>query len=213
LALELELLDLLEAREVRKPAQRLAALRTAAPGFPDESDRKPPAPGRLEFELPNAVGTAVRSTDLLAEGPIVLLVFRGFWSALDVERLVLLETMASAVASEGGRCVALSPVIPAGCLSGAGKARISYEMLSDVGAIVGQRLTGSAIVRAQALWGLRRLGVDVVRTYGLQRPRFALPGIAVIGRDATVMFRAVFGPTGPIDHAAFAMAFESLARA
>lgn len=180
----------------------------------DESGQRLPELGRrMDFELPNAVGTAVQSAELLAAGPIFLLVFRGFWSVLDVERLMFLETMAPVVSREGGTCVALSPVVPVGCLRGAQKARISYELLSDVGAIVGQRLTGGAVLRPHALWGLKRLGVDVARTYGLQRPRFALPSIAVIGRDSKVVFRKTFGPTGPIDRAAFSLAFESIARA
>ena len=79
MALEDTLWSIREASAKRIPADRAAVMHhaTEAPGIMDRvikvGDRLP------SFALPNAYGQEVRSSDLLARGPLVLTFFRGAW--------------------------------------------------------------------------------------------------------------------------------------
>ena len=82
MALEDTLKSIREASAKRIPADRTAIMHRAieelrASGIMDRvikvGDRSP------SFALPNADGQEVRSSDLLAKGPLVLTFFRGAW--------------------------------------------------------------------------------------------------------------------------------------
>ena len=82
MALEDTLRSIREASAKRIPADKAAVMHHAteelrAPGIMDRvikvGDRLP------SFALPNAYGQEVRSSDLLARGPLVLTFFRGAW--------------------------------------------------------------------------------------------------------------------------------------
>jgi hypothetical protein len=82
MALEDTLRGLREASANRIPPERAAIMHRATEdlrqsGIMDRvikvGDRLPP------FALPNADGRAVRSADLLAQGPLVLTFYRGAW--------------------------------------------------------------------------------------------------------------------------------------
>lgn len=65
-----------------------------------------------DFELPDATGKIVRSTDLRAKGPLLISFYRGHWCPYcNLELKALQEHLADIVA-RGGTLVAISPQTP-----------------------------------------------------------------------------------------------------
>jgi hypothetical protein len=82
MALEDTLRSIREASAKRIPADRAAIMQRATEELraSDIMDRVIKIGDRLpSFALPNAYGQAVRSSDLLAKGPLILTFFRGAW--------------------------------------------------------------------------------------------------------------------------------------
>jgi peroxiredoxin len=208
--LEAELYDLLEKRAVFFARRQLDALKREAEAQAPEETRALDYNDTLEdFELPNAVGTPVRLSSLLRAGPVVILVFRGCWSERDRHRVKTLDQLSPQFSRRGMTCTTLSPVVPVRCLFAAERDGISLEMISDVGAIITRRLASTQMVAPSALWGLRRLGVDVPRVYGLERPSLPTPCLAVVDTDARLKFLHSFGPRDARDIQVFTSLIES----
>lgn len=89
-----------------------------------------PAPS---FELTDTRGKLVRSTDLLALGPIVVSFFRGRWCPYCVTELEAWQTAYPEVRSRGAILVAVSPQLPRQNDFTAQQHHIAFPILSDPG--------------------------------------------------------------------------------
>jgi hypothetical protein len=214
MGLEIEICDLLEARVgafAGRPYQALQ--REACQQDPELAPTDASCDHLEEFELPNAVGMPVRLSSLLRRGPLALLLFRGCWSEHDRQRIALLDSLAPALSEIGATCISLSPAVPIGCLIAAERTQVSLDIISDVGSIISRRLVHTKVVQPTALWGLRRLGVDVSRVYGLERPSFPIPSIAAIRADAKVIYFRSFGPRDAVEAPCFSAMFDAMSKA
>jgi peroxiredoxin len=101
------------------------------------------APGDLlqDFTLPNATGTNVSLSQLVADGPAVLVFYRGGWCPYC--NLALQQYQAELVpqlARFGARLAAISPQTPDESLTTAEKQSLQFPVLSDAGARVARRM-------------------------------------------------------------------------
>lgn len=91
------------------------------------------------FVLPDATGQHVRSTDLLADGPLVISFYRGAWCPYCNLELRAWQERLPELAALGGRFVAISPQTPDASLSLAQKHALAYPVLSDAGHAVARQ--------------------------------------------------------------------------
>lgn len=89
-------------------------------------DRLPP------FVLPNAEGGLISSDELLAQGPLVIIFFRGEWCPFCRVMLRAMSAAAPAIAAAGGRMVALSPETGGRLLQTKRRMKLELELLADV---------------------------------------------------------------------------------
>jgi len=85
------------------------------------------------FELPNAQGRSISSTELLAKGPLVLTFYRGFWCPYCNMDLESLQEALPAIEQRGATLVALSPQTAANSRRAIGEKRLTFDILSDSG--------------------------------------------------------------------------------
>ena len=90
------------------------------------------------FTLPDADGKDVSLASLLAEGPIVLVWYRGGWCPYCNLTLRAFAEKVPEIAEAGGRLVAISPELPDNTAATVSKNGIDYTVLSDVGNKVAQ---------------------------------------------------------------------------
>jgi len=86
-----------------------------------------------KFVLSNAAGKEVSSTDLLAEGPLLITFYRGGWCPFCNIALRGLQLHLDTFKSKGVTLVAISPELPDHSLSTAEKLELAFPVLSDVG--------------------------------------------------------------------------------
>ncbi len=94
-----------------------------------------------DFTLPDATGSPVSLSEVVAEGPAVIVFYRGGWCpycnlALRTYEAELLPELAR----HSARLIAISPQRPDQSLSTAEKANLSFTVLSDPGASLARTL-------------------------------------------------------------------------
>ncbi len=88
------------------------------------------APG---FELPDGEGMTWRSADLLRNGPLVAVFYRGRWCAYCNAQLVALQQIHAQIASAGASLVAISPQTQKHSYMTRDMHRLRFPVLSDCG--------------------------------------------------------------------------------
>lgn len=86
-----------------------------------------------EFELLNAVGKMIKSSDILARGPMVLTFYRGGWCPYCNLQLKHLQESLAHFEAAGISLVAVSPQTPDNSISIVEKHKLEFEVLSDSG--------------------------------------------------------------------------------
>jgi peroxiredoxin len=145
---------------------------------------------RLEdFSLADETGSAVTLNELVADGPAVIVFYRGGWCpycnlALRTYQRELLPQLER----YGARLVAISPQSPEQSLSTAEKAELSFTVLSDPGSGMA-RDVGIAFQPAdEVLAAQRELGLDLERVNDSRSPELPMPTVLIVDVDRTVSF-------------------------
>lgn len=179
--------DRLPAAATRAMEADVEAVRAAG-----TADRALALGARLpDFSLPDARGATVTRDELLADGPIVLTVFRGGWCPYcNLEFTALLDRL-SDIEAAGGRLVGLSPMTPDASLTTAERLSLPFTLLSDVGNDYARRLglvhtVSEAVHALYDGWGFAT--DEATGGHGRDMP---LPATFVVGSDATVRWRFV----------------------
>jgi peroxiredoxin len=91
------------------------------------------------FELPDGDGMLWRSEDLLRNGPLVIVFYRGRWCAYCNTQLAALQEIHSQIAALGASLVAISPQTQKHSYLTRDMHKLGFPMLSDAGNIVGKK--------------------------------------------------------------------------
>ncbi len=139
-----------------------------------------------QFSLPNAVGNAVSSEDILAQGPMVICFYRGGWCPYCNLELRAYQGILDEIRGMGAEFVAISPQLPDESLTMAAKANLSFEVLSDTGNSLAEHI-GLVHELPPALVDLyRSMGFDLERINGNMRWTLPLPATYVIDQKHVI---------------------------
>ena len=145
-----------------------------------------------DFTLPDATGRDVSLSELVADGPAVLVFYRGGWCpycnlALHQYQSELVPHLQAYAAT----LAAISPQRPDQSLSTAEKHHLEFDVLSDPGARVARQL-GIAFEPAQdVLEAQRALGLDIRDGNADGSPELPMPTVLIVDSDRTVRFADV----------------------
>lgn len=136
-----------------------------------------------QFSLPNVVGDAISSAELLAEGPLVVCFYRGGWCPYCNLELRAYQGILREIHELGAEFVAISPQLPDESLTMAAKANLAFEILNDTGNSLSEHM-GLVHELTPSLVDLyRSMGYDLERINGNMRWTLPLPATYVIDRD------------------------------
>jgi len=139
-----------------------------------------------QFSLPNAVGNAVNSEDMLARGPMVVCFYRGGWCPFCNLELRAYQEILEDIHKLGAEFVAISPQLPEEALTMVAKANLTFEVLSDTGNSLAEHL-GLVFDLGDKLVDLYlSMGYDLERINGNVRWTLPVPATFVVGADNTV---------------------------
>jgi peroxiredoxin len=138
------------------------------------------------FALPDANGKLVRSTDLLALGPLVVCFFRGRWCPYCVTELEAWRDLFPALRERGALLVAISPQTVRQNDFTVTQHRLPFPLLRDEGASVAAEFGAAYSVPAAMQGYYRSILVNIPFINGEQSWRLPVPATFVIGRDGVV---------------------------
>lgn len=141
-----------------------------------------------DFLLPGADGVLHSLRGLTAEGPAVLVFYRGGWCPYCNIHLRGLQRELARIEATGARLVAISPQLPDASLSSSEKNALSFAVLSDVGNHVARRF-GIVFELSGELQDLYRQfghGLEIVNgpAGAVELP---VPAVFVVGQDRRVL--------------------------
>ncbi|WP_216901526.1 peroxiredoxin-like family protein [Nocardia alni] len=141
------------------------------------------------FTLEDATGASVSLDDLVADGPAVIVFYRGGWCPYCNVALRTYQTeLLPRLGAFGARLVAISPQSPDESLSTAQKAELEFTVLSDPGSGLAQRL-GIAFRQADdVLDAQRTLGLDLAKVNVEGSVHLPMPTVLIVDRQRTVRF-------------------------
>jgi peroxiredoxin len=143
------------------------------------------------FSLPNAVGDAVSSEDLLTYGPLVLSFYRGGWCPYCNLELRAYQQLLPDIRNLGADFLAISPQLPDESLTMAAKANLSFEVLTDTGNSLAEHL-GLVFEVSPGIQDIyRSMGYDLERINGNTRWTLPIPATYVINSNSVIEFAFV----------------------
>jgi peroxiredoxin len=145
-----------------------------------------------DFTLPDATGRDVSLSELVAEGPLVLVFYRGGWCPYCNLALHQYQSeLVPRLASFGATLAAISPQKPDESLTTVEKHDLQFAVLSDAGAAIARQL-GIAFEPAEdVLEAQQALGLDIRDGNVDGSSELPMPTVLIVDHDRTVQFADV----------------------
>jgi peroxiredoxin len=141
------------------------------------------------FSLPDATGTMQTLEELTAQGPAVIVFYRGGWCPFcNVTLRTYERDLVPHLGRHLARLVAISPETPDDSLTTQEKAELTYAVLSDRGAEFASSLGITFEPSEGGLAAQRTLGVDIRTTRADSGTVLPMPTVLIVDRDHVVRF-------------------------
>jgi peroxiredoxin len=141
------------------------------------------------FALPDATGQTRTLDELTANGPAVIVFYRGGWCPYcNLTLRTYQRDLLPQLSAHSARLVAISPETPDASLSTQEKAELTYTVLSDTGAQLASALGITFDPSEEGLAAQRTLGADIRTTRADAGTVLPMPTVLIVDRDHTVRF-------------------------
>ena len=143
------------------------------------------------FQLPDSAGTMVSSTELLAQGPLVVTFYRGAWCPFCNMELQSLQDFAGELADRGVNIVAVSPQNSTNSRSSARKNGVSFPILVDEDCAVADAF-GLLYMPPDYVQEIYLAnGIDLEKINAAANWKLPMPGRYLIDTDGTIRYAEV----------------------
>ncbi|WP_410666673.1 peroxiredoxin-like family protein [Amycolatopsis sp. cmx-4-68] len=137
-----------------------------------------------DFELPGADGEPTRLAELVADGPAVLVFYRGQWCPYcNLTLRTYQQEVVPELQKYGAKLVAVSPQRPDGAVPVEG---LDFPVLSDAGSTVARGLGLSYPVSAPVREAMETLGTDLEEVNGTWE--LVHPAVVVLDRERVIRY-------------------------
>lgn len=140
-----------------------------------------------DFELPSTAGGTQKLSDLLAKGPVVMTFYRGGWCPYCNATLKAYDKHRIDIEASGASLIAITPEVPKKAAQTAGRNKIDFPVLSDVGNKVAEEY-GLVFKLNPELAELYTQFLDIVEYNGDNSNTLPLSATYVIAPDGTVRY-------------------------
>jgi peroxiredoxin len=144
-----------------------------------------------KFELPDVNGKMIRSTDLLAKGPLVVTFYRGVWCPYCNMDLQAIEEAAHEIRSLGASLVAISPQTAPNRRKSERENALSFPILSDHGNAVANAFGIRFRLPDELIAVYKGFGNDLTIGNGEDSWTLPMPARYVIGTDGVIAYAEV----------------------
>jgi len=141
------------------------------------------------FTLDDASGQPVTLDQLVKNGPLVVVFYRGGWCPYcNVALRTYQRELVPALAAYGARLIAISPQSPDQSLSTAEKVGLEFTVLSDPGSRLARDIGISFQQSDEVLEAQRKLGLDLTQVNAEGSVELPRPTVLVVDKNRTVRF-------------------------
>ncbi|QUY45072.1 peroxiredoxin-like family protein [Acaryochloris marina] len=166
-----------------------ATAKLAATGITDQALQ--PGQTMPDFELPDATGKLVSSSELRTQGLLLISFYRGNWCPYCNLELQALQAHLDKITAQGATLVAISPEVPDQSLTTQEKFDLKFPVLTDIGNKVARQF-GLVFTLDESLRPIyESFGIDVPTHNGDQSFELPIPATYLVAADGTVLNRFI----------------------
>lgn len=144
-----------------------------------------------EFSLDDSDGKAVSSSELLREGNLVVVFYRGAWCPYCNLHLKKLQENLASIKSQNANVVAISIEIPVRSKMVAGKNKVEFTVLSDPQLLVARKFGIVYDLPAETNKLYKANGLDLERYNQTKRVELPLAATYIVNREGEIVYAFV----------------------
>ena len=142
-----------------------------------------------DFRAKDQNGKEIRLKDLLKNGKVVLVFYRGEWCPYCNKELSRLQDSLQWIKDKGATLVAVSPEKPENVLKTVEKTKAEYSILYDEGLKIMKAYDVEFEVPENTLTRYRNAGLDIEKNNGKNGKFLPVPAVFIIDKESTVIYR------------------------
>lgn len=142
-----------------------------------------------DFKAKDQNGKEVRLKDLLKQGKVVLVFYRGYWCPYCNKELSRLQDSLQLIKDKGATLIAISPEKPENITKTVEKTKAEYSILYDEGLKIMKAYEVEFEVPENTITRYRNSGIDLEKNNGGNGKYLPVPAIYIIDKESTVTYR------------------------
>ena len=142
-----------------------------------------------DFKAKDQNGKEVRLKDLLKEGKVVLVFYRGEWCPYCNKELSRLQDSLQMITDKGATLIAVSPEKPENILKTVEKTKATYSILYDEGLKIMKAYDVEFEVPENTITRYRNAGLDIEKNNGKNGKYLPVPAVYIIDKESSVTYR------------------------
>ncbi len=142
-----------------------------------------------DFKAKNQNGEEIRLKDLLKQGKVILVFYRGEWCPFCNRFLTRLQDSLSLINDKGATLVAVSPEKDENIAKTVEKTKAGFSILYDEGLKIMKAYDVEFEVPENTVTRYRNSGIDLEKKNGTNGKYLPVPAVFVIDKEATVIYR------------------------
>ncbi len=141
-----------------------------------------------QFNLKDATGKTVSSADLLKQGNLVVVFYRGSWCPYCNVYLRNLQKNMAQIKAAGGNVVAISVENPDNSLAISKKNEINYTVLSDPGLSVAKQFGIVYDFPKETDEAYKAHGLDIAKHNAMAKPQLPLSATYIVNKKGEIVY-------------------------
>lgn len=142
-----------------------------------------------DFRAKDQNGNEVRLKDLLKEGKVVLLFYRGYWCPYCSRQLSRLNDSLQLIKDKGAAVIAVTAEKPENIDSTTERTKAAFPILHDEGLKIMKAYDVEFEVPVNTLTRYKNSGLDIEKNNGANGKYLPVPAVYIIDKEQTITFR------------------------
>ncbi len=142
-----------------------------------------------DFKAKDQNGKDIKLKDLLKQGKVVVVFYRGYWCPYCNKELSRLQDSLQLIKDKGATLIAVSPEKPENISKTIEKTKADYSILYDEGMKIMKAYDVEYEMEENVVTRYRNSGLDIEKINGDNGKNLPVPAIYIIDKESTVIYR------------------------
>jgi peroxiredoxin len=142
-----------------------------------------------DFKAKDQNGKDIKLKDLLKQGKVVLVFYRGYWCPYCNKELSRLQDSLQLIKDKGATLIAVSPEKPENISKTIEKTKADYSIIYDEGMKIMKAYDVEYEMQENTVTRYRNSGLDIEKINGDNGKYLPVPAIYIIDKESTISYR------------------------